>query len=365
MKDIIYFSSIPWTYFHHRQQEMVSWFSEQGFRVFFWEPNGATKRNLEIEILKKTLILVRNRGLRFERCLYSVNAVNAFLQRKAFGELCGAYGIKNPIIWFDRVHGIDISSYLNSFHCIYDLVDEITAFGRWKNERLLTGLESRVVASCNILVTSSRTLGVRKASKADRAALFIPNGIDASLLEIQIPLHDAARRKVAGFCGTLSSRRINVELIDAAARMTPQIDYVLVGPQDNSVSRLVFPSPNVTVLDPVSPTLVPQLMASFDVGIVPYRLTNGSMDYVFPKKVFEYMAAGLPVVSTRLPECLAEPGVTCVTTPEEFAAGVSSLCDASFTVREAQRQRARNFTWDVLLTELKSKIEALETKGSK
>lgn len=365
MSDIIYFSSIPWTYYHHRQQEMMKWFVKRGFRVFFWEPNGATKRHLEVKVLGDGLISVRNRGLRFERCFRTVNSLNSVYQRKAFGELSERYGIENPVIWFDRVHGVDISEYLNSFNCVYDLIDEITAFGRWKNKSLLLGVETKVIEDCDVLITSSRTLGARKTIGTNKDAYFIPNGIDKGLLTIQISPLNAERRKIAGFCGTISSRRIDVQLIDIAAKMTPQIDYVLVGPKDNSADGLMFSSSNVVVRDPVSADEIPQLLESFDVGIIPYNLTSGSMDYVFPKKAFEYMAAGLPVISTCLPECLPEPGITCVQTPEEFATEVSRLCDASLAMRQMQRERARGFTWDSLLTGLEGKIRTLRSEGGK
>lgn len=360
MVDIIYFSSIPWDYFHHRQQEMMEWFARNGYRVFFWEPNGWLDGLYECRELHEGLYAVRSFGFKYERCLRGINSVNSHAQSLAYQRLIRDFRIDHPVIWFDRIHGVDLDGMLAEHRCVYDLIDEITAFGRWNNARLLLSLERRVVAECNLVISSSQTLMERKATGLCRRSIFIPNGCDSNLIQKDIKRPKSGRRPVVGFCGMISRRRLNTELIEATARLLPNFVFEFIGPRDSSAADLVFKTDNVIIKGPVHPDALAEVLSTFDVGFIPYRLEGIGMDYVFPKKAFEYMAAGLPVVSTSLPECVRfERGVLCADTAAEVASALQRAFAMSFREREKQREVAKMNTWDVLLPPLKRHIDEL------
>ena len=76
--------------------------------------------------------------------------------------------------------------------------------------------------------------------------------------------------------------------------------FALVGPAQVDVSTLER-CPNVRLLGQRPHTEVPRYVKGFDVGIVPYRLTDYTAN-VYPTKLNEYLAMGVPVVATDLPE---------------------------------------------------------------
>lgn len=361
MRDIIYFSSIPWDYFHHRQQEMMEWFSGHGYRVFFWEPNGLTKEKYECKSVLDNIYLLRNRGIRYERCSRAINHLNSLFQECAYRRLLRDFKLNDPIIWFDRIHGIALDIMLSSNACVYDLIDEITAFGRWKNSKMLLSMEGRVLSECELLISSSQTLLNRKSVKTSARTLFIPNGCDAKLLENYRSFRSESTTPVIGFCGAISARRLDLELIESVANRLPNFSFRFVGPRDATAEQLCFSADNITLEDPIQPDDLSELLASFDVGYIPYRLELGSMDYVFPKKAFEYMAAGLPVVSTPLPECVRlNEGIACAGTPEAMVSAIKDAVCVTEAYRERQHDIAKSFTWDSLLPPLLDVLDEMK-----
>ena len=102
------------------------------------------------------------------------------------------------------------------------------------------------------------------------------------------------------------------------------------------------------------------MLRGADAGLIPYarnELTNG----IFPMKVYEYLAAGLPVVATELPSIA---GVAEVARAPD-AAGLAALLDDALAhedpARRAERSRAaEGRSWDARLAEIATAIEALD-----
>ena len=106
------------------------------------------------------------------------------------------------------------------------------------------------------------------------------------------------------------------------ARLRPEWSVVLVGPRGagdpgGDVSALEA-APNIHLSAPALTTL-PQVLRGADAGLIPYAI-NDLTRSVFPMKVYEYLAAGLPVVSTPLP---ALEGVEAIDTVAD-AAGLAA-----------------------------------------
>lgn len=308
VKEIVYISSICWNYSWHRQQEMMQYFADNNTRVLFVEPsnhNPNIKKPFEIEKISSNIYILRFRALPFERCTFTCNYINSKLSRAAINKAVRQLGFIKPIIWMDRVHGFDIKYFMNKYKSVYDLIDEITAFGRWKNVRMLKRLEKTVFINSDIVLSSSQTLMKRKSSDyKDRKVYFIPNGIDYDRFaddnkgQAEYFKND---KPVIGFVGFISKRRINVDLINEIAAVRNDCNFVFVGPGAEKMKQS-FKSSNIFCIDKVQNNELPGLIYRFDIGIIPYNLDEIYMDYVFPRKFFEYLACGKPVISTSLKE---------------------------------------------------------------
>jgi glycosyltransferase involved in cell wall biosynthesis len=104
-----------------------------------------------------------------------------------------------------------------------------------------------------------------------------------------------------GFTGLVDGR-IDVELIEGLAARFAGGSFVFVGPRQLARGPL-DELPNVHFLPSVPYDDVPAVLASFDAGILPYR-ENTLTHNINPLKLREFLASGIPVVASPLPEVL-------------------------------------------------------------
>lgn len=168
---------------------------------------------------------------------------------------------------------------------------------------------------------------------------------------------------IVGFTGSVRSE-LDLPLLRAVAELAPELSFVLIGPALADVRDLAA-RPNVRLLGPVTHAEVVQAMAHFDVGVLPY-VRNAYTAHLMPEKTNEYLAAGLPIVATPLPElrllAAQYPGV--VAFAEEAPAFVTALRAALATSREpvAMGRRmaiAAGYDWSVQMAKMSGWMEAL------
>lgn len=259
---------------------------------------------------------------------------------------------EKPILWLDRVHGFDFEYFQKNSFVVYDLVDEILAFGRVRNDRMLLELENQVLKRADILLSSSQTLMERKIKQSSREgkSLFLPNGVDCSRFSIETR-KVTQQNPTIGFIGHISKRRINYNLVQSVAAARPDWTLLFVGPgTEEDKNALKEGYPNIVIQDPVSGTEVPRVIREFDIGMIPYNTEKADMDYVFPRKACEYLAAGKPVISTPLKEveCL-RPYVQVATDAEGFIRKAEEVTDENEIATEARRTFAKKYDWDFLM----------------
>jgi glycosyltransferase involved in cell wall biosynthesis len=107
-------------------------------------------------------------------------------------------------------------------------------------------------------------------------------------------------RPVFGYTGSLHRERIDLDLVELLAQRFPQGSVVLVGPQhwsDDSLARALRKHPNLHAPGSVPYSAIPEVMARFDVCIVPH-LQSQFVESLNPIKLWEFLACGKPIVST-------------------------------------------------------------------
>lgn len=355
MEEIVYISSIPWDYSWHRQQEMMSKMAENGYKILFVQPCQKKRPFIHnMENVTNNIWILNTPGLPYERCIASINKFNGKISRKYIVKAMKNIGMKNPIIWMDRVHGFDFEFFSLRYNIIYDLVDEILSFGRIRNEKMLLKLENQVLMEAKLVTSSSGTLLERKLLQSGRKGMnrFIPNGVDTARFvgeEKWENIKNVSFPKI-GFIGDISKRRIDFELIKEVAYRHSEWNFFFVGPGNNE-DKEELRDKNIYVYNAVSGEMIPKIVRSFDIGIIPYRVDKSDMDYIFPRKACEYLAAGKPVVSTALPEIRElRPYVRIADDADEFEKKIEeSFKDAD---TEDKKRFAKNFDWNVLMQEL-------------
>jgi glycosyltransferase involved in cell wall biosynthesis len=211
-------------------------------------------------------------------------------------------------------------------------------------------LEAALLARADVVLVTSRALCEPK-STARAPATLLSQGVDFDHFHCRVAHPTPPPRELAsaprprlGFIGAVAPW-VDVDLLTAVARRYPEAALVVVGSISTDVSALRR-LPNVVFIGPRPYADAPRYVAQFDVGLIPFRRTRLTQ-YVNPLKLLEYFAAGLPVVSTPLPD-LSVYGdlVYTADSAEGFLSQITdALADTSASRRERRFATARANTW--------------------
>jgi uncharacterized SAM-binding protein YcdF (DUF218 family)/glycosyltransferase involved in cell wall biosynthesis len=390
-RDIICISSIDWDFIWQGHQEIMSTLAADGCRVLFIENTGV--RPPRLGDLPRLRQRIRNRlkgtgGFREERrnlfilspivvpLPYSRLArwINRWLLLRAIRRWMRATGFYRPVVWtflptplaLDLIK--DLDPQLTVYYCIDDLASSSPA------ARRIATSEPRLFREADLVFVTSERLRERAGQFTDRVHLF-PFGVSferfEQVRESPDPLPDDVRRlkrPIVGYMGGLH-QWVDQALVAAVASRLPGVSFALVGPPQTDVSTLER-CPNVTLFGQRPHADVPRYVKGFDVGIVPYRLTEYTAN-VYPTKLNEYLVMGLPVVATDLPEIRrfnAQHGglVSVAGDAEAFAAAIERSLAPSSEADVARRiEVAHENSWASRIAAMRTLIdEAIERRAS-
>jgi glycosyltransferase involved in cell wall biosynthesis len=287
-------------------------------------------------------------GLPFARSVAAFNRRNYAQTLRGLRHFLEERGLSAPravVVTFpDQV---EVAGAFPGTPLVYDLMDEPELFLRpWQQARYRR-LHRRLLARADLLVTSSRVLLERYGPHA-RRALRISNGVRRQLLRDLAgcqpdPILARLPRPVLGYVGMIA-HWFDFAAVEALARGFPGGTVVLVGPSEGPLPRLPG---NVIQVGRVHHLELAPVLRAFDVGLIPFRRCR-AIDAVNPVKLYEYLAAGLPVLSARFEEISDFADVATYEAPGDCVAAARRLL-ARRTPAEASARRAfaRRHCWSV------------------
>jgi glycosyltransferase involved in cell wall biosynthesis len=382
--DVICISSIDWGFLWQGHQEIMARLAAAGNRVLFIENTGVRppgRRDLP-RLLQRLRNWRRGRGgVRLERpnlwvwaplalpLPYSPAAVrlNRVLLLSVLRRWLRRQGWGQPLVWtflptpLARALIRALDPQLVVYYCIDDLASSSPAAAP------IAASERRLFREADLVFVTSERLRARAARDA-RAVHLFPFAVNyaqfaAAREDPAPPPADLARlpRPIVGYLGGLH-QWVDQDLLAAVARRLPQCSFALIGPAQVEVSRLAA-LPNVHLLGPRPHAQVPYYLKGFDVALVPYKRADYTA-HVYPTKLNEYLAMGLPVVCTDLDEIRRfntthGPTVAIARDAEEYAAAISAaLAPAAPAVVEHRLAVARANSWDARLAAMSALIAA-------
>lgn len=241
---------------------------------------------------------------------------------------------------------------------LYHVVDEYTfAF----QEQPITPNEQRLLERSDCVIVHSPGL-LDKKGHINPNTHYITNGVDyRTFAQSQAEPADMASipRPRIGYSGRIK-RQLDWSLLLDVVRANASYSFVFVGPMvtltakqqtEKDARDAVFAEPNVYYLGNKPKEAVPGYIQHMDVCSMCY-LRNDYTKFIFPLKLHEYLAAGKPVVGTRIKSLEAFPEVVAVaSTVDEWNTALSAaLADSSRTSEKVQQRRAiaRDNDWDTI-----------------
>ncbi|MDQ3665638.1 MAG: glycosyltransferase [Acidobacteriota bacterium] len=233
-----------------------------------------------------------------------IRELNRHLLRFQVKRAMRRLSFQRPVNWVYMPAAAVVAGNLGEDLLIYHCVDEYTGFSG-VSAQSIAELEGKLIRRSDLVVVSSDLLYQSKVRMNPRTVL-VRHGVDhehfrrALRPETVVP-DDIARlpRPVIGFFGLIADW-VDVDLIAYVAEQFPEGSLVLLGKATTDVSALER-LPNVHLLGRKHYDQLPAYCKGFDVALMPFRINELTLNSN-PLKVREYLAAGLDVISTPIPE---------------------------------------------------------------
>ena len=237
---------------------------------------------------------------------------------------------------------------------IYDYVDHLKVFSG--NQKKLGDQHDLLLQSAAIILATSAQL-YEQVQPVRSDVILCPNGVDfdhfvpsnhasqqppADILPL---LHTGA--KIIAYVGALA-RWVDYDLIADVAKLRPEINFVLIGPDyESSLPNELMEIANLSWLGAKSYDDIPVYLQYIDMAMIPFQV-NEMTHAVSPLKLFEYMAAGKPVIVTPMEGSMHYPGVLVAGDPQEFSRKITRALDlqSDQDYIKTIRQVANENTWE-------------------
>jgi len=249
---------------------------------------------------------------------------------------------------------------------IYYCVDEWATFPGLDRAGTLA-MERRLLERVDATFTTSLALRDKKARHCKNTFLA-PHGVDAAkfaralddTLPVPADLAALPGPKI-GFFGTLRDF-LDYELMAHVAKARPDWSLALIGQELCDIGPLKG-LPNVHLLGQKRHDELPAYCKGFDVGLVPYRIDD-DVKFINPLKLREYLSAGVPVVSTDMPEVRPYAQLCHIAkTGDELVAAIErALGEGSRDQRIARSALMANETWQARVAAILDVVDELEAR---
>lgn len=262
--------------------------------------------------VEKNIWVVSPLVIPFKHQWQLISSINRWMLNSAITRFCKKQNFqdKETIIWTYHPYVLDYLDCKQYGSLVYHCVDDLSAIPGIDSEAFIKK-EEDLLKSANVVFTTSKKL-YEKCSAINKNTHDFPNVVDWEHFSQAFnpgpdpdDLKDIPHPRL-GYIGVLSDFKVDFELLLNIATEKPDWHIVLIGEeregQHNATVQVLKEMQNVHFLGYKKYEELPNYMRGLDVGLLP-TLINQYTDSMFPMKYFEYIAAGMRVISSRLKFC--------------------------------------------------------------
>lgn len=329
---LLVLSHLRWDFVFQRPQHLMTHAASDWEVLFFEEPIEEECAAPRLERQERAGVLVVRpvlpRGLSLERA--------AATQRALLGTLLASRAGRKLALWFYSPMFMPVAGQLPADAVVYDCMDELSAF-RGAPPAMLE-MERRLLARAELVFTGGRSLFEAKRGRHPSVHLF-PSSIDAwhfgrarrggagrgvGRLPEPAALAPLPHPRI-GFFGVVDER-MDLGLVAAFAALRPGWSFCMIGPVAKIDPASLPRAANIHWLGARDYRDLPAHLAHLDVGFMPFAL-NESTRFISPTKTPEFLAAGLPVVSTPVTDVVRDYGTPGLVEIAQDAAEMAARAD--------------------------------------
>jgi glycosyltransferase involved in cell wall biosynthesis len=318
---LICFSHLRWNFVYQRPQHLLGRAAKE-FEVFYFEEPVFTQAVGAVlrEIRTSEGVTVLTPLLQFS--ISEQQAIAA--QEQLLEQFLSGLGAVPSVGWYYTPMALRFTRHFKSAVTVYDNMDELSKFRGAPTD--LVALEDALLERADVVFTGGRSLYEAKKNLHPNIHAF-PSSVDrAHFSEARNPRREDPpdQRVIAGprlgFFGVIDER-MDLELVSTIADAKPDWSLIMIGPVAKIDPTSLPRRPNIHWLGHKQYSELPEYLGGWNAGIMPFAL-NESTRFISPTKTPEFLAAGLPVVSTPIADVVSSYGrsglVEIATTPEEF-----------------------------------------------
>ncbi|MDH7911310.1 glycosyltransferase [Winogradskyella sp. SYSU M77433] len=261
-------------------------------------------------------------------------------------------GFKDVLLFNDSSMflGLHLKDYLRPELYTYYVRDNLVKVPYWKKHG--EQLEPKVIANADVVVNNSEYY-VDYTSKYNQNSIMVGQGCDVTMFddsEGNIPVPEefnAINGPVIGYVGSLTTLRLDIELIEFIAKQRQDWNIVLVGPEDENFKQSnLHHLQNVHFFGNKPADQLASYIKGFDVAVNP-QVVNEITIGNYPRKIDEYLAMGKPVVATKTKAMQMFKDFTYLgKTKEDYVTLIEkALTEHSVTKAKQQIEFANKHTW--------------------
>jgi UDP-galactopyranose mutase len=374
--DLLALSEVRWDYFRTRKQFLLSRFPKR-WRVFFAQPPGSggddpwTPRR-EGNVTCFTVPFLKPAT---QQPLYNAVASTGLgrgmidlAAGRHLRQMLGRLGVEpEPVVMVSNIYAAGILATLRRRFTIYDFNDSPMQFAGsppWAGDYW-----RRSLAQVDLIFAVSEYYRRQLAAETAKPVIKLGNGVEFDHFAKPRPVPDDMKdlpRPRIGYLGLLS-HFLDFEVLEAIRQARRGGTLVLAGPGAPATEARVMELAargGVARLGPRPYQQVPGYLQALDVGVIPFRAQDPFVQGINPNKVYQYLASGVPVVTTPLLD-LPPAGAVLqfASDPAGFAVAVGRALELSRDPG-ACRSLARPYDWNALAQRMVAEIESRLSAGA-
>ncbi|MDO4263928.1 MAG: glycosyltransferase family 1 protein [Deinococcus sp.] len=283
------------------------------------------------------------------------------------GQLVREESLREYDLWVYTPMELPVAAELHPRVTVYDCMDELANFRGAPPE--LRGREQQLFAQADVVFTGGHRLFEAKREQHSNAHPF-PSSVEVDhFAQARAGQPDPAdqagvARPRLGFYGVIDER-FDIALVAELARRRPEWQFTLIGPVVKIAPEDLPRAPNLHYLGMKSYAELPAYLSGWDVALLPFA-RNEATEFISPTKTPEYLAAGVPVVSTSIRDVVQPYGVgdmvRIADSADDFEAACADVLAEAGTPAAAERQaRADAFlaglSWDRTWQDMAAQME--------
>lgn len=335
MAVIIYPPTIDWGWMTQRPQQLMRQFAEDGHEVYYCNKTQSSKAKYSSVAPNITVVHNNKEFLRY--------GIPSFKKQR-----------KEIIVWVTCAMQFQLVEQYLPNKIVFDYVDDF---------RIWAPYVYKMASKADIIFTTARLLKKGIAESAPfQPCYLVPNACDLNHFQ-QYTHHNPPKRpleyeghngKIITYVGAYA-RWVDQELIERISLAFPDALLSIIGPEFGATFQYNFS--NVIYSGLQKHSKLPAYLYYADACIIPFKKNSITLS-TNPVKMYEYLAATKPVISTDLPEVMDIPYVYTATDHDSFIDEIDKVLSPSFSIdKEKLNSWLSNHTWNKRYEQIKSKLK--------